>query len=77
MGNEIAAALSRAGVDDEFARDVIERAQHRDLLGLSRCWHTQVRPHFRPCAGKIGMRQRLALVAIKQNDVAGCGLLFA
>ena len=77
MGDEIAAALGRAGMDDELARDVIERPQHRDLLGLSGCRHTQVRPHLCPCAGKIGMRQRLALVAIKQNDVAGRGLLFA
>lgn len=32
MGDEIAAALGRAGVDDEFADRVIERAQQRDLL---------------------------------------------
>ena len=28
----VAAALGRAGMDDELARDVIERPQHRDLL---------------------------------------------
>ena len=31
MGDEIAAALGRAGMHDELARDVIERPQHRDF----------------------------------------------
>ena len=48
-----------------------------DLLGLAGRRHTQVRPRLGPCAGEIGMRQRLALVAIEQNDVAGFGLLLA
>jgi len=46
MGDEIAAALGRAGMDDELARDVIERSQHRDLLGLPRRRRPQVRPDF-------------------------------
>ena len=77
MGDEIAAALGRAGMDDELARDVTERPQHRDLLGLPRRRHTQVRPRLRPGAGKIGMRQRLALIAVEKNNVARFGLLFA
>ena len=77
MGDEIAAALGRAGVDDEFADRVIERAQQRDLLRLPRGRHTQIRACLRPGAGEVGMRQRLALVAIEQNDVAGFGLLLA
>src|ERR1700680_3795286 len=32
MGHKVGAALGRAGMDDELARDVIERAQHRHLL---------------------------------------------
>ena len=64
-------------MDDELARDVIERPQHRDFLGLSRCRHTQVRANLGPCAGEIGMRQRLALVAVKKNNVPSFGLLFA
>jgi hypothetical protein len=64
-------------VDDELAREVVERAQHRDLLRLARCRHTQVCPGLRPDAGEIGMRQCLALVAVEQNDVAGFGLLLA
>jgi hypothetical protein len=64
-------------VDDELARDVVERAKHRDLFGLSWRWHAQVGSCLCPYAGEIGMRQRLALVAIEQDDVAGCGLLFA
>src|SRR5271157_1646207 len=77
MGDEIAAALGRAGMDDELARDLIERPQHRDLLGLPRRRHTQVRPRLRPGAGEIGMRQRLALIAVEKNDVARFGLPFA
>ena len=77
MGDEIAAALGRAGMDDELARDVIERPQHRDLLGLPRRRHPQVRPRLRPGAGEIGMRQRLALIAVEKNNVARFGLLFA
>jgi hypothetical protein len=75
MGEEVAAFLGLAGVDDELARDVIERAQDCDLLGLSRRRHAQVGTHLRPGAGEIGMRQRLALVAVEQNDIAGFGLL--
>src|ERR1019366_10567888 len=63
--------------DDELAREVIERAQHRHLLGLSRRRHTQIRARFRPRSREIGMRQRLALVAVEKNDVAGFGLLLA
>jgi hypothetical protein len=64
-------------MDDELARDVIERPQHRDLLGLPRRRHAQVRPRLRPGAGEIGMGQRLALVAVEKNDVARLGLLLA
>src|SRR5271154_7640621 len=77
MCYEIAATLGRAGVDDDLARDVIERPQHRHLLGLPRRRHTQVRPRLRPGAGQIGMRQRLALIAVEKNNVARFGLLFA
>ena len=56
---------------------VIERPQHRDLLGLPRHRHPQVRPRLRPGAGEIGIRQRLALIAVEKNNVARFGLLFA
>ena len=52
MGDEIAAALGRAGVDDELARDVIERPQHGDLLGLSRRRHDAGRPPPLPMRGR-------------------------
>ena len=55
-------------MDDELARDVTERPQHRDLLGLPRRRHTQVRPRLRPGAGEIGMRQRLALIALREEQ---------
>ena len=80
MGDEIAAALGRAGMDDELARDVIERPQHRDLLGLRPCSAgapAQVRLRLRPGAGEIGMGERLALVAVEKNNVARFRLLFA
>ena len=34
-------------------------------------------PCHRPDAGEVGMRQRLALVTIEQDDIAGLGLLLA
>ena len=61
-------------MDDELAGDVIERAQHRHLLGLSRRRDAQVCSGLRPGAREIGMRQRLAFVAVEKNDVARFGL---
>jgi hypothetical protein len=77
MSDEVATALGGAGMDDELSREVIERPQHRDLLGLSRCRYAQVRARLCPYAGEIGMRQRFALVAVEENNVACFGLLFA
>jgi hypothetical protein len=42
MRHEIGAAFGRAGVDNELARDVIERIQHGHFLCLSWCWNAQV-----------------------------------
>src|SRR5215213_10807825 len=77
MGDEVAAALAAAGVHDELARDMIKRTEHSDLFRLSRRGHSQIGSCFRPGAGKIGMRQWLALVTVQQNDVARFGLLLA
>src|SRR5271166_6571880 len=77
VGDEVATALGRAGVDGELPRGVVERTQHRDLPGLSRCRHTQVRPRLCPCACEIRVRQRLALVAIEEDNVPSLSLLFA
>src|SRR5580693_6138695 len=77
MSDEVAAALGLAGVHDELAGDMVERAQHRDFPCLSWGGNPEVRPCLGPGAGEIGVRQCLALVAIEQNDVAGFGLLFA
>ena len=76
MGNEVTAPLGLRGVHDELARLVIERSQHRDFLRLPRRRNAQVGSRLRPGAGEVGMRQCLAFVAVEQNDVAGCGLLF-
>ena len=75
--SEVAAGRGRAGVGDEFARHVVERSQRRHLLCLSWRRHAQIRTGLRPYSGKIRMRQRLAVVAVKQNDVAGFGLVLA
>ncbi len=77
MGDEVAAALGRAGVHDKLACEVIERTQHGDLLRLPRRRHPQVRPRLGPCPREIGVRQCLALIAVEQYDVAGLGLLLA
>ena len=77
MRHEVAAALGGTGMDDELAGDMIERAQHRHFLGLTGRRYAQIGAGFCPRSGAIRMRQRLALIAIKQNDVAGGGLLLA
>jgi hypothetical protein len=77
MRHEITAALGRTGMHNQFVRDMIKRAQYRHFLGLAWCRHAQIGAGFCPCPGEVGMRQRLAFIAIKQNDVAGRGLLLA
>ena len=62
---------------NQFMCDMIKRAQDRHLLSLAWCGHAQVSAGICARPGQIGMRQRLALIAIKQNDVAGRGLLLA
>ena len=74
VGDEVTGPLGGARVDEQLARDMIERANHRDLFGLSRSRHAQVGAALGPGARQIRMRQGLAFVAIKQNDVAGLGL---
>ena len=74
MRNEIGAALGPAGMHNEPACDVIERAHHGHFLGLTRRRHAQIGAAFGPRTRQIGMRQRLALVAIEENDIAGLGL---
>ena len=74
MRNEIGAALGPAGMHDESACDVIERAHHGHFLGLTRRRNAQVGAAFSPRTRQIRMRQRLALVAIEENDIAGLGL---
>ncbi|MGX5844987.1 hypothetical protein ACWGTI_30345 [Mesorhizobium sp. ArgA1] len=44
---------------------------------MARRRHPQIHTAPGPCPRQIGIRQRLTLVAVKQNDVAGLGLGFA
>src|SRR5574340_539950 len=46
MGDEIAAAFGRTGMDDELAGEVIERPQHRDLPGLPGAGTRKSAPDF-------------------------------
>lgn len=74
--NEVAAALGGAGVDDQPAGGDIEDAEHRSFVRLPRRLDPQIRAPLGPGVGKIGMGERLRLVAEQQGDVAGFGLLF-
>src|SRR5271166_6438315 len=74
VGDEVAGPLGRTGVHGQLARDMIERSDHRHFFGLSRRRHSQVRTALGPCARQIRVGQGLALVAIKEDDVAGLGL---
>ncbi len=70
VSDEVAAALGRAGVHDQLAREMIERADHRHFFGLSRRRHAQIGAALGPRPRQIRVRQGLTLVAIKQDDVA-------
>jgi len=74
VSDEVTGALGQAGVDDKVAGDMIECADYRHFLGLARRRHPQIRTALGPGPRQIGMGQRLALVAIEQNDVASFGL---
>src|ERR1700676_5220151 len=74
MRHEVGATFGRAGVDDELARDVIERTQHGHFFGLSRGWYAQIGARLRPGTREIRMRQRLTFVTEKKNDIASFGL---
>jgi len=74
-GDEIATALGGAGADDQLMSGAIEGADYRPLLGLPRRLDAQVAAAFGPGPGKIGMGERLRLVAEQQGDIAGFGLL--
>lgn len=75
VGDKVAAAFGLGGMHDEFAGRVIERAQNRDFFCLARCRNAQIRARLCPCTSEVRVSQRLALVAVEQNDVADCGLL--
>ncbi len=77
MRNEIGAVLGPAGMHDEPAFYMIERAQHGDFLGLPWRRHAQIGAALGPRTRQIGMRQCLALVAVEENDIAGLGLRLA
>lgn len=59
MGDEVATALGSAGMHDELAGRVIERAQHRDLLRLSRRGNAQVRPRLCPDASQVSLTMQI------------------
>ena len=71
MSDEVAAALGRAGVHDQLARDMIERADHRHFFGLSRRRHAQIGAALGPRPRQIRVRQGLALVVNIAPDLDG------
>ena len=69
IGDEIAAALGRAGMDDEFARD-----SDRSTPASRPSWPAPAPapaslPPTSPRRGEVGMRQRLALIAVEKTNV--------
>ena len=74
-GDEIAAALGGAGIDDQLAGGAIKSADHRPLARLPRRLDAQIAAAFGPGAGEIGMGEGFRFVAEQQGDIAGLGLL--
>ena len=74
-GDEVAADFGGAGIDDQLVSGAVESADHRPLFRLPRRLDPQIVAAFGPGAGKIGVGERLRLVAEQQRDIAGLGLL--
>ena len=74
--DHVAGAFAPGGLDDEFAGREVERADHRHLLRLARCFDPQVGTARGPRPGQIGMRECFGFIGKQQDDVAGQGLLF-
>src|SRR5258706_80357 len=72
--NKIGAALGAGGGDDQLSLQPVERTHHGDFLRLPGCGNAQIGTPLGPGTGEIRMRQSLALVSVKQHDVAGPGL---
>src|SRR5512134_733065 len=75
QGDEIAAPLAAAGLDDERAGSEVESADHRHLARLAGCFDTQVGTALRPGMGEIRMAQRFRFVLEQEHDVTGLRLL--
>ena len=65
MGDEIAAALGRAGMDDELARDVIERPQHRTFLACPGAGTRKSAPDFAQARARAARN-----IAARRSDQA-------
>ena len=60
--DEVAASLGPAGIDDEFTRSDVERAEHGDLAGPTGCFDAQVGAALGPGMGEIRMGECFGLV---------------
>jgi hypothetical protein len=61
-------------VGDGTVDSGVGRTHHGDFLRLPGCGNAQIGTPLGPGTGEIRMRQSLALVSVKQHDVAGPGL---
>lgn len=75
QSNQVRTPLGRTGRNQPVARSCLTYPQQGPLAGLARCFDAKVRSLLGPWVRKIGMGPRLGLIAKKQHDVAGCGLL--
>src|SRR5512134_3955528 len=75
QGDEIAAPLAAAGLDDERAGSEVESANHRHLARLAGCFDTQLGAALCPGMGEIRMGKRFRFVLEQEHDVIGLRLL--
>ncbi len=75
QSDEIGTSFRCRGMHDEFAGRRVEHPHHCHLTCLTGRFNAQVGPSFGPGVGEVRMGQGLRLISIKQNDVAGPGLL--
>lgn len=75
QGDEIAAALGAAGVNDQLAGGMIESAEERKLVRLTGRRHPEIGASLCPGMSQIRVGERLGFIGKQQADIASLGLL--